>query len=266
MLVRMAAATTAPTSSALSPSTSRRSIRDSALAERLVAALHGRDEPRARAEVVDRSEHEGAREQDALGDHRQAVVRLPEGAQRGEVHDARDDARREQHGDADHGRAREARARRPRARQRGRRPRSSAASTSSPSSPPIQIEAAARWAQSRASISPTGLVVAGWPASPGSASAAAAQAAGPEEGEQGLAGAASAAGAVEHQRERRRHGKQGEHAPEVAEGAPEARIAHERHDRAEIGPGSQRELRRRQHEVDGRGDERDRERDARQRA
>ena len=42
-----------------------------------------------------------------------------------------------------------------------------AASTSRPSSPPIQIDAAARCAQSSASISPTGLVVAGWPARPG---------------------------------------------------------------------------------------------------
>ena len=109
MLVRIEAATTAPASSAVSPSTSRRSRPRGAVAERLVAALRGGDEARPRAQRVDGAEHERAREQDALRDQRLPVARLPQRAERRQVDDARDDAGREQDGHAAHGRAREAR-------------------------------------------------------------------------------------------------------------------------------------------------------------
>ena len=152
-----------------------------ALAERLVAALRRGDEARPRAEVVDGPEHEGAREQDALGDQREAVVRLPEGARasgggrcsrRCRSRAGRATltmAAREKRGTT----TASAATRLPASRRRGEHEQARA-------SPPIQIDAAARCAQSSASISPTGLVVAGWPARPGSASAAAAQAAAPK--------------------------------------------------------------------------------------
>ena len=56
-----------------------------------------------------------------------------------------------------------------------------------------------------------------------------------------------------------------EHDPEVAERATEAGVAHERHDLADVAPRSQRELRGREQQVDGRGDERDAEGDGRRR-
>ena len=148
------------------------------------------------------------------------------------------------------------------ARTAARRPGSvAAASTSSPARPPIQIDPAARCAQSRNSMSPTGLVVDGWPASPGRASAAAAQPATPSTARIASPERRLRPGTVERQRRPCGDREQREHAPEVAERPAEARVAHERDDRPDVAPGPQGEFRRREHQVDGRRHERERERD-----
>ena len=146
--------------------------------------------------------------------------------------DARDDPGREQDGDTHHGRSREARdddgERRDAIPGLGRR-----REHEQPTSPPIQIDAAARCAQSSASMAPTGLVVDGWPARPGKRERGRGAAGGAEDRQQCLAGTPRAAGPVERECAPTRDGEQGEHHPEVAERTAEARVAYERHDLAE---------------------------------
>ena len=220
-----------------------------AVAERPVAALRGGDKPRARAQVVDGAEHERTRQQDALRDQRLPVARLPERAQRRQVHDARDDPGREQDGDAAHGRAREARDddREHRVRAAGL---VAAASTSRPASPPIQIDAAARCAQSEREHEPDGAGRRGCPARPGRASAAAAQPAAPSSASKAsperrarpgrssarAAAAATASSASTPQRSLNARPKRG--------------VAHEWHDPADVAPRSEREFRRGEQQVD----------------